>query len=428
MDENYFTGTVKVDGKDHIWTSAFPKGTSFECRRCSLCCHGKIDLDVKDVTRLERYGPRDLFVQKESDSDQNPDPHSNPDLKCAMSTNEDNSCIHLHPDSSCKIYDIRPSRCKLYPFKLSPDLDNHLVLDVEYHCPFVDQSTSEEMTEEHVGDIVKQHISLQEKNLKNLISAKAAFVDYLHHLHTNGATNPTSHATKLKTHTTNPSANVENKPLRRQTRLTIMDHLIDILCQSPLSINHAKAWSKSIAHTLDVSVISHILDKQKVSKISRTRVRRVMKHNFNSLLYLNKGLDVVKITLSNRSHRLKIGDKYVSIKKLEQMPYSVEALKKVSRYLKTNVRRSSFQRCYAQLMEHATSNKMSITDPAAESAILANALFPLLDTFCRIAAAHNSNDNITGPDVSLAISNIDKNFSAALSDNSLFHEIVKSIN
>ncbi len=99
------SGTKLVENTVFLQT-----GLKFRCQRCGvLCCRlGGPQLLSKDVERLEEAGfRREQFLN---------------DLQHALKSRRDGSCIFLSTDTEqglfkCSVYNVRPTLCRLYPFR-----------------------------------------------------------------------------------------------------------------------------------------------------------------------------------------------------------------------------------------------------------------------------------------------------------------------
>ncbi len=87
------------------------------------CCHEtEMTLTKNDIHRLELTGySKDKFIRQVDGF--------------VLLNNENGHCVFLDPKTSrCKVYEIRPLGCRLYPLILSLE-ENKVVIDSEY-CPF----------------------------------------------------------------------------------------------------------------------------------------------------------------------------------------------------------------------------------------------------------------------------------------------------
>ena len=115
---------------------------SHECNHCGKCCQrrGEVSLTPLDVYNISRYlqlTPKE-FVESYCDIGNGFDVQ----IRC---TNEsDRTCIFFDRDinrsSYCRIYNVRPMTCYLYPLKSRPESKNSFFIDSSAHCPSSAQS------------------------------------------------------------------------------------------------------------------------------------------------------------------------------------------------------------------------------------------------------------------------------------------------
>lgn len=90
---------------------------SFKCKRCAECCkYTIVKLFKEDIERIKKAGYKeDFFVRYDSH------------IKSPVLRNEKGSCVFLEKKKGkyqCKIYDIRPRVCRLYPFVESDEVED----------------------------------------------------------------------------------------------------------------------------------------------------------------------------------------------------------------------------------------------------------------------------------------------------------------
>ncbi|MCU7787420.1 YkgJ family cysteine cluster protein [Pyrobaculum sp. 3827-6] len=92
---------------------------SFRCIKCGICCVGtEMELLAEDIERITSAGYRleDFAVEKDG---------------VYRLRNVDGHCYFYDPASrSCKIYDIRPIGCRIYPLIFDGEK-----VDVDRTCP-----------------------------------------------------------------------------------------------------------------------------------------------------------------------------------------------------------------------------------------------------------------------------------------------------
>ena len=85
---------------------------NFKCKRCGSCCHISPWVSRADIKRIERFGKKDFYEVAHNGL------HF---LKMV-----DGHCIFLKKNkktAACKIYEARPTTCRLYPAKVRANGD-----------------------------------------------------------------------------------------------------------------------------------------------------------------------------------------------------------------------------------------------------------------------------------------------------------------
>ncbi len=82
------------------------------CKRCGECCKGTPKVDIEEIKKIERLGlRREEFIELLNGI---------PYIKTV-----DGGCVFLGQEKSgihyCKIYDARPTICRLYPSEYKED-------------------------------------------------------------------------------------------------------------------------------------------------------------------------------------------------------------------------------------------------------------------------------------------------------------------
>lgn len=81
--------------------------SNFDCLECGACCrNNEVVLDEDDMTKLREADRADLLKKPWS---------KRKDGKVILTLKENGRCHHLRRDNKCKIYDIRPSACSVFP-------------------------------------------------------------------------------------------------------------------------------------------------------------------------------------------------------------------------------------------------------------------------------------------------------------------------
>ncbi|MHC1585872.1 MAG: YkgJ family cysteine cluster protein [Candidatus Syntropharchaeia archaeon] len=139
-----------------------------ECSRCGRCCHSAVELSDFDLKKLEKrnllgftetFEDRDILhtvIKRKIDSN----------LSFDESLKTKAPCIFLD-EGGCKIYDIRPLVCEIYPVTIRfPDMR----LSLDKNCP---------MTENLKKDFILKKKPLFELHLAELYSNKKRWRGYL---------------------------------------------------------------------------------------------------------------------------------------------------------------------------------------------------------------------------------------------------------
>lgn len=87
---------------------------NFECKRCGACCK------IEGIVRLQDDDPAKIaaFIGiSESDFIAN-ETEIAPDRRgLILKDREDGACAMLGADNRCKIYPVRPEKCRTYPYE-----------------------------------------------------------------------------------------------------------------------------------------------------------------------------------------------------------------------------------------------------------------------------------------------------------------------
>jgi Fe-S-cluster containining protein len=90
--------------------SIHPEAThtsKFDCLACGACCRkNEVVLDDDDMAKFREANRADLLKKPWS---------KRKDGKVILTLKENGRCHHLRRDNKCKIYDIRPSACSVFP-------------------------------------------------------------------------------------------------------------------------------------------------------------------------------------------------------------------------------------------------------------------------------------------------------------------------
>jgi Fe-S-cluster containining protein len=83
------------------------KAVRLDCLDCGACCHSnRVELEPADVERLREAGRTDLLRM----------PYARKiDGKLVFRLDEKRACRHLLRDNRCRIYELRPSMCRVFP-------------------------------------------------------------------------------------------------------------------------------------------------------------------------------------------------------------------------------------------------------------------------------------------------------------------------
>jgi len=103
----------------HVWGDLRWFEVKFKCIKCGICCIGtEMELTAEDIRRIEAAGYKmeDFVVEKDG---------------VYRLKNVDGHCVFYDPATRmCKIYDIRPIGCRLYPLVF-----NGVGVEVDKTCP-----------------------------------------------------------------------------------------------------------------------------------------------------------------------------------------------------------------------------------------------------------------------------------------------------
>jgi len=85
--------------------------SNFRCERCGDCCrYLTVRLDKKDISMIKGEGFEDFFVFDDF-------------IKSDVLKRDDKGCVFFDGDG-CKIYDVRPTVCRKYPFVESDEVES----------------------------------------------------------------------------------------------------------------------------------------------------------------------------------------------------------------------------------------------------------------------------------------------------------------
>ena len=88
---------------------------NFACQRCGACCRikdGIVRVSEAEISRIAAYlGVSEAdFIARETDLA--------PDRKTLMLKSQaDGSCVYLTDDNRCRIHDVKPDKCRTFPFE-----------------------------------------------------------------------------------------------------------------------------------------------------------------------------------------------------------------------------------------------------------------------------------------------------------------------
>jgi Fe-S-cluster containining protein len=78
-----------------------------DCLQCGACCYAnRVVLDGDDLARFREAGREDLTRMPYAR-------RSNGQL--VLRLNRERACMQLRPDNCCRIYDVRPDMCRVFP-------------------------------------------------------------------------------------------------------------------------------------------------------------------------------------------------------------------------------------------------------------------------------------------------------------------------
>lgn len=98
---------------EEISKAIFPQ-SEFRCRRCGACCRieGFVRLDERDIELISRHLSMDVesFIERET--------RLAPDRRSlALKDRDDGACGMLGYDNRCRIYPVRPEKCRTFPYE-----------------------------------------------------------------------------------------------------------------------------------------------------------------------------------------------------------------------------------------------------------------------------------------------------------------------
>jgi len=86
----------------------------FACIRCGACCRikdGIVRVSEAEIRRIAGHLgiAEEEFVRERTEL--------SPDRKSLiLPSREDGSCVYLAPDNRCMIHDVKPDKCRTFPF------------------------------------------------------------------------------------------------------------------------------------------------------------------------------------------------------------------------------------------------------------------------------------------------------------------------
>lgn len=403
----YFKGRTVLGGKTLKWESVFPMGTRHDCRRCALCCGGRVDLTDRDVRAMGSKGLSDSVFFPPSGS-------ARPFLRMSPG----GYCSNLDEKGLCGIYRDRPMICRSYPMLVTPDFEDNLVIDLVLKCPYINLESQPEIKKSDIEKSIRLHKGHMEDEMMRSLAYRGTLAKHV------WAAYPAAF-------------------LPRKQKLGLMDRCIDLLRgveDSPDLIRMLRDWSDKVAatgHRVIVrdrggvfgrgtadEVLSKMpgVDAQRGYELDKARWRNVFSDIGNTLFYLREGeLRRAPIRLG---WRVKVGGRSYGWGRFKGLAYSDDAMEELIGYMKLLVRRSSFQRTVALLAEYLIDFKrMVVVDPSLECMILSNGMGVYLDPICRVMAAVREHDRIEGEDVKAAASNMDGQFLNSLADGTIAAEL-----
>ncbi|ACB40658.1 YkgJ family cysteine cluster protein [Pyrobaculum neutrophilum] len=112
-----------------MWKNASWFEVKFRCIKCGICCIGtEMELLADDIARITSRGYKLEEFAEERDG-------------VYRLKNVDGHCVFYDPSTrSCRIYDIRPVGCRLYPLIYDGEK-----VDVDRTCPTWDTVPQEEI-------------------------------------------------------------------------------------------------------------------------------------------------------------------------------------------------------------------------------------------------------------------------------------------
>jgi hypothetical protein len=79
----------------------------FDCLECGACCYAnRVELDPADLARFHAAGRGDLARMPYARRSNG---------KLVLRLNRERACMQLRPDNCCRIYEVRPDMCRVFP-------------------------------------------------------------------------------------------------------------------------------------------------------------------------------------------------------------------------------------------------------------------------------------------------------------------------
>jgi Fe-S-cluster containining protein len=412
-EESYFSGKSKLGKQTISWESVFPKGMTYNCERCGLCCN-QVYLNQKDAQKLMKRGLEDLIEVKKEGPFGNEQPY--------MKTRKNGTCVALDDDWLCSIYPKRPTICRNYPFIINPGMDGNIIVDISLRCPYVGMFSSRKIGKK----LIEDNVALTIKSIRDVLKGSLLYRNTLaEHIRA-------SYAIAF---------------MPRERRIDFMDSALEQIrdLHKPVNLIYImEEWARKIS-SASRDVLSGVgQDFFRNKKHDRNIIRKAiglrdreyvpLKKRWsavfgdlgNNLFLLGKnGIEFKKVNVAKGG--VSINDKDISWDGFG-IPYSQEALELLSDYMKLNVRRAGFELTVAKMANYLLDYKnKDIIDYELSSFILSRAFIRHIDPVAKLLAATNKHKEVSGSDMRLAICNLDSLLLMALMTGVLVEDFIQKL-
>ncbi len=121
-----YRGDVQVDGRVVLWETSFDSSVRFACVGCGYSCtNSNVEISPDELLRIEgvsSVGVGEKFIAEDGT------------LSLRIAGSDSTACRFLTQRKRCSIYEVRPSVCRIFPFKVVPISSSQARIDVTYGC------------------------------------------------------------------------------------------------------------------------------------------------------------------------------------------------------------------------------------------------------------------------------------------------------